>query len=52
MFEIADRGTLLIDEVDELALGPQARLLRVLESGCFSPSAAPGRSGSTCASWR
>jgi DNA-binding NtrC family response regulator len=35
MFEIADGGTLLLDEVSEMTLGMQAKLLRVLEGQSF-----------------
>jgi len=35
LIEIADRGTFFIDEVGEMGMGIQAKLLRVLESGVF-----------------
>lgn len=34
-FEVANGGTIFLDEVGELPIGTQARLLRVLESGEF-----------------
>jgi DNA-binding NtrC family response regulator len=35
LFEIADSGTLFIDEVSEMSTGMQVKLLRVLETGRF-----------------
>ena len=34
-FEVADKGTIFLDEVGELPMATQARLLRVLENGEF-----------------
>jgi two-component system NtrC family response regulator/two-component system response regulator HydG len=36
-FEAADGGTLFIDEIGDLQLSSQARLLRVLENHCVTP---------------
>lgn len=35
LFEVADGGTMFIDEIGEMASGIQAKLLRVLEDGSF-----------------
>ncbi len=37
MFELANNGTLFLDEVGELSLNTQVKLLRVLESGEYIP---------------
>ena len=37
LFELADNGTLFLDEVSDLPMAVQAKLLRVLENGAFEP---------------
>jgi DNA-binding NtrC family response regulator len=37
LFEIADKGTLLLDEIGDMPLNMQAKLLRVLEDGVVMP---------------
>lgn len=36
-FEVAAGGTILLDEIDVLGMGQQAKLLRVLETGAYEP---------------
>ena len=40
-FQLADKGTILLDEVGELARETQAKLLRVLQEGCFEVLGSP-----------
>ncbi len=40
-FELADKGTIFLDEIGELPLGLQAKLLRVVESGEFERLGSP-----------
>ena len=40
-FEAADKGTIFLDELGEMPLGTQVKLLRVLESGEFSRLGSP-----------
>lgn len=35
-FEVADKGTIFLDEIGEMPIGTQVKLLRILESGEFS----------------
>ncbi len=42
-FELADKGTIFLDEIGELSMAMQAKLLRVLESGEIQKIAHSGR---------
>ena len=42
-FEMADGGTLLLDEIGELSLAAQVRFLRILQDGCFEPVGSNGQ---------
>jgi len=35
LFELADKGTILLDEIGDMPIGLQAKILRTLESGTF-----------------
>ncbi|HOQ49187.1 MAG TPA: sigma-54 factor interaction domain-containing protein, partial [Candidatus Kapabacteria bacterium] len=40
-FETADKGTIFLDEIGEMPIGTQVKLLRVLETGQFSRLGSP-----------
>jgi len=49
-FELADQGTLFLDEVGDMSLDAEAKLLRALEAGERSVWGEAVRSDSTCGS--
>jgi len=49
-FELCDGGTVFLDEIGDMALATQTKILRVLQQARSSAWAAPRRSASTCAS--
>src|SRR6266849_8406014 len=40
-FEVCNRGTLLLDEIAEMPIAPQAKLLHVLQDGVLSRLGSP-----------